>query len=44
MPGNGDDVSFQRWRAALWLALVLLGILLPSLPNGAQMGRSAGLF
>jgi membrane-bound serine protease (ClpP class) len=41
MPRNGDDVSSQRWRAALWFALVLLGIVLPSLPNGAQTGRSA---
>jgi membrane-bound serine protease (ClpP class) len=41
MSRNGDDVSSQRWRAALWFALVLLGIVLPSLPNGAQTGRSA---
>jgi ClpP class serine protease len=41
MPRYGDDVSSQRWRAALWFALILLGILLPSLPNVAQTGRSA---
>jgi membrane-bound serine protease (ClpP class) len=40
MPMIGDDVSSRRWRAALWFTLVLLGIMLPSLPIGAQTGRS----